>query len=150
MTASENYTAGLSYCLAALHSANVDGIPGNDGYCNRTRATGGTVALRGRPTAKFQPLSRKRRGRRWRPSIKRPAKGLTSCSTLHINWGGMKCQAFRSPQRDGQTPPTPHPLPPHASHSRDQIIFQPPKMCLALESNLPRAPPSSSTINETF
>lgn len=81
-------------------------------------------------------------------------RGLTSCSPHHINWKGMKCQAcFHhsetvktlpppsssshqpvTPQTFSPTSPTRLPLP-TTSHSHDQIIFQPPEICLARQKS---------------
>lgn len=71
-------------------------------------------------------------------------RGLTSCSTLHINWKGMKCQAcFHHSETVKTLPPPPptnqsplKPSPPHhphASHSQ-----QPPTAMTKLFSSLPR------------
>lgn len=87
-------------------------------------------------------------------------RGLTSWSPLHINWKGMKCQAcfhhsktvrtlpppssscsssssshqLVTPQTCSPTSPTRLPLP-TTSHSHDQIIFQPPEICLARQKS---------------
>ncbi len=71
-------------------------------------------------------------------------RGLTSCSPLHINWKGMKCQAcFHHSETVKTLPPPPptnqsplKPSPPHhphASHSQ-----QPPTAMTKLFSSLPR------------
>ena len=71
-------------------------------------------------------------------------RGLTSCSPLHINWKGMKCQACFHHSETVKTrpppPPTNHsplkpspPHHPHASHSQ-----QPPTAMTKLFSSLPR------------
>lgn len=71
-------------------------------------------------------------------------RGLTSCSPLHINWKGMKCQAcFHHSETVKTLPPPPptnqsplKPSPPHHPHTSHSQ--QPPTAMTKLFSSLPR------------